>query len=282
MITPTPEPVRIVECYDDGADARHYRFEPLTPSPSSTPQPGQFFLLSVPGHGEAPFTYVAPPDAAGHFTALVRAVGSLTRALADLPPGAVLGARGPLGHGWPLGELYGRCVLLVAGGCGLAPLAALVDHLIEAHDGTRLVLIVGARDVASQVLGRERVRWREAITLIETLDQPTPGHVSGTPTQHLDTALTALGGVPDALLTCGPEVMMNAVAEACVARGLPPERIWLSLERRMHCGVGLCGHCYIGPTYACTDGPTYRWDTLTTLRARSPRREQLPQDIRHC
>jgi NAD(P)H-flavin reductase len=137
----TPNAVRVVECYDDGTDARHYRFESVARCVMLTPEPGQFFMLSVPGHGEAPFTYVTPPDDSGHFTALVRAVGGLTRALATLDTGAVLGARGPFGRGWPLAELRGRRVLLIAGGCGLAPLAALLDRLIESRDGTRVALI---------------------------------------------------------------------------------------------------------------------------------------------
>ena len=96
----------------------------------------------------------------------------------------------------------------------------------------------------------------------------------------MDEALDGQG--PEAVLTCGPEVMMNAVGEAMVARGVAPERIFLSLERRMHCGGGLCGHCYLGSSYVCTNGPTYRWDELCRLRAQSVPRSALPREVRSC
>lgn len=321
----TPFAVRLVDAYEDGLDARHVTFEPLTresandggdvgppqAAPHARPSPGQFFLLSVPGHGEAAFTYVSLPDPCGRFDAVVRRIGELTSALHALPVGAVLGCRGPFGRGWPLAEVVGRRVLVLAGGCGLAPLACAIDTLaalavplvlaapseraapaalvapaaLAANgDGTRVAVAYGSRHEASQVLARERARWRGRLPVVECFDAPTvSGDLRGTPVAHIDRACASWGGLaPERALVCGPEAMMDAAAEALVARGLAPEHIWLSLERRMHCGVGLCGHCYVAETYACIDGPTYRWDVLCALRATSPLRPPTVTEIHHC
>jgi anaerobic sulfite reductase subunit B len=64
---------------------------------------------------------------------------------------------------------------------------------------------------------------------------------------------------------CGPEVMMHFTVEALLARGMAPERIHLSLERHMDCGVGLCGHCQLGPTLICRDGPVYSYAEIAPL-----------------
>lgn len=262
MISLTPRPMRLLEAYADGEAARHFTFAIEPRDDQSLVAPGQFFMLTVPGVGEAAFTYVSQPDAAGRFSALIRQTGTLTAALFALAPGAVLGYRGPFGRGWPSPE-FGERLLLVAGGCGLAPLAGLIDG--AAGD---VQLIYAARSRAYQVLARERTRWRQRLTLIETLDQDQDGMAQGNPLDALQLALTS-DTAPARVFCCGPEALMLAVARRCVDHHLPASRVWLSLERRMHCGVGLCGHCYIGSSYACVDGPTYRYDEYLRLLAAS-------------
>ncbi|MCW5829211.1 MAG: FAD/NAD(P)-binding protein [Deltaproteobacteria bacterium] len=277
----TPAPVRIASVYDDGEDTRHFTLEPVHQGAAVTAEPGQFFMLAVPGSGEAPFTYVRLPDTHGRFDMVVRRTGKLTHALFDRKQGDILGYRGPFGHGWPLNELQGRRVMVISGGCGLAPLAAVIDWLIEGR--TTTALIYGARNPAAQVLARERALWAPKLPILETFDQTAPGvQRTGTPLTALGAATERLGGAPEIVLTCGPEAMMEAVARHFVDSGLPADRIWLSMERRMHCGVGLCGHCYIAHTYACRQGPTYRWDEISTLRQRAPSWPGHVREVRHC
>lgn len=277
MIDSTPRPMILEDAYADGEDARHFQLRLLDPQATDlTAQPGQFFMLAVPGYGEAPFTYVRAPDAEGRFSALVRRTGQLTEALFERPIGSVLGYRGPLGRGWPQ-DLTGRHVLVIAGGCGLAPLAGLID--VARGSAARLQVIYGARHSAAQVLGRERARWRLDMDYLETCDVAAPGERSGSPLAHLDELLGQ--NIPDAVLCCGPEPLMLASAEHCLKRGVPVAHIWLSLERRMHCGVGLCGHCHIGASYACVDGPTYNYGQYLAL-TRAAGLYSTTQAVRHC
>ena len=256
MIDATPRQLWLEHGYADGEDTRHFTFRLDAPhAGDGAVRPGQFFMLCVPGVGEAPFTYVRPPDPDGRFSALVRRMGRVTGALFACAPGALLGYRGPFGHGWPQDLPAGGRVLAVAGGCGLAPLAGLVEDACAPGAPWRLTLLYGARHAAVQVLGRERARWRTVLPLFESFDQPPPGQRPGTPLDHLD-RLFAAGG-------------------------LAAERIWLSLERRMHCADGQCGHCYLGASYVCRDGPTYRYDhNLRLLRASGA--DALPAAPGYC
>lgn len=259
----TPRRLILLDQYADGEEARHLSLRIEQPRPSDLAiMPGQFFMLSLPGVGEAPFTYISLPDAAGHFTALVRRCGRLTEALFEQPAGSVLGYRGPFGRGWPLFFSANR-VLLVAGGCGLAPLAGVIEEACRPRMPAQLSVIYGARHSAAQVLGRERARWQQALPFIETFDDAAPGQRQGTPLAHLDEVFAAQP--PSALLCCGPEPLMQAAAQACLQRGIAADKIWLSLERRMHCADGLCGHCYLGSSYVCQEGPTYRYDRYLQL-----------------
>lgn len=269
----TPNAAKLIDFIEDGEDTRHFRFQLMDPSSMEAPVPGQFFMLTVPGAGEAPFTYTTLPDQQGIFQGLVRKMGQVTTALFQCQPGATVGIRGPFGKGWPMATLAKKKVLIVAGGCGLAPLNCLIDQLIT-QQHHNLALVYGARNRNLQMLHRERQSWQQHIALFDILEgtkgtQPGDSRreLKGTPISTMDQVLETLEWMPDTLLLCGPEVMMKAVAENFLQRGLPATSIWLSIERRMHCAVGTCGHCYLtehnlSHHYVCKDGPTYRWDSL--------------------
>lgn len=265
MLEMTPRGLRLLDCYDDGVESRHMTLRIDEPQARDRAViPGQFFMLAVPGLGEAPFTYVSPPNGDGEFTALIRRIGRLTSRLFDLRPGARLGYRGPYGKGWPL-FLGARRVLVVAGDCGLAPLAGLIEESLRHPAPPQLRVLYAARSAEAQVLARERARWRQALPLIETLDEGGPEALHGSLLGQLERLCAA--ELPQAVLCCGPEAFMRATAQVCVAQGVPADSLWLSVERRMHCAVGLCGHCYIAHSHACVDGPTYRYDDYLALLA---------------
>jgi len=282
MLQLTPQAMRIIDIYDDGTHARHFTFEPKGFVHDEPISIGQFLMLTLPGAGIAPFTYTSIPDKTGRFNALIRNVGHLTEQLFHLKIGDVLGYNGPFGRGWPVGLIEYKEVLIVAGGCGLAPLASTIDYLIDHSHAQSITLLYATRDSASQVLKKERARWSSNIKLFEVFEVGGGSDHSGLPTQHLSHLLNKDERYPDIVLTCGPEAMMIAVAQSCTELGLKTSDIWMSIERRMRCGVGLCGHCYVANSYACKQGPTYRYDEFMALESKTVAFEKHQNLFQYC
>ncbi len=187
--------------------------------------PGQFSQLSLPGVGEAPISVSGHDGRALEHT--IRGVGELTRALTALRPGDEIGIRGPYGRSWPLDQVAGRPVAIIAGGIGIAPLrGALRAMLDDPARYPRIDLFYGARTPDDAVFVREMLGWLEdpRFTLHATVDHATPswrGHV-GVVTRLLDRESVAEDA---AALICGPEVMMRFTIEALAKRGIPEKRI---------------------------------------------------------
>ena len=267
MLSLTPMPTELVSYYNDSEDTRHFCFRLLDPEAIKKTQPGQFFMLHIPGIGAAPFTFTTPPDSRGVFYALIKSVGKVTRALFNQQAGTTLGVRGPFGTGWPIKTLAGQRILIVAGGCGIAPLVNLTETLLQQNSYQSLALLYGAGSQKTEMLKAQRLRWQQQMPMYTVLETPGQSELTGTPVDVLDTVLGQLGEFPTALLLCGPEIMMQKMAGKFIDKGLAESSIWLSIERRMHCAVGLCGHCYLHHSYGCADGPTYRWDHYQQLSA---------------
>jgi anaerobic sulfite reductase subunit B len=265
----TPQAMRLLDSYNDGHDTKHLTFELLGGNRDKSVAVGQFFMLSLPGFGQAPFTYASLPNKEGHFMVLIRKVGKLTAAICDLHPGHILGYNGPLGIGWPVAQMLNKEVLIVAGGCGLAPLTATIDHLIQLGQSDSTTVIYGAANRAAQVLQHERQRWQAHLPILETFMVDSQLDTLGTPSQHISRFLAAHNRQPQLVLTCGPLAMMKSVAKTCQELVIGRDKIWLSLEKRMRCGVGLCGHCYLANDLICVQGPTYRYDQFAALEKKT-------------
>ncbi len=190
----------------------------------------------------------------------VREVGPVTRALCRAETGDVVGVRGPFGTPWGMGDPLTATgdVVVVAGGIGLAPLRGAIDELTHrprAHRG-RVFVIAGAREPGQIILNDDLEAWEEegavvAVT-VDVASAGWSGHV-GLVTSLLHEVEFEPGSA--SALICGPEIMMRFTARALVQRGIDPERIQVSLERNMQCGLGWCGHCQLGPFLLCRDGP---------------------------
>jgi NAD(P)H-flavin reductase len=195
----------------------------------------------------------------------VRVAGNVTRSLARLAAGQTLGVRGPFGAGWPIRDLVGHDVVIVAGGLGLAPLRPLIYHLVRHRAQFGAVsLIVGARTPAGMLYAAEYAAWSSAGVDIQlTVDRAAAGWTAniGVVTTLVDRLKLPKCDQTRAV-ACGPEVMMKYVALSAMHRGIPAERIWVSMERNMQCAAGLCGHCQLGPVFICKDGPVMRYDRL--------------------
>ncbi|HEX6985243.1 MAG TPA: FAD/NAD(P)-binding protein [Planctomycetaceae bacterium] len=228
-------------------------------------EPGQFNMLYLPGVGEAAISMSGDPDARDGWVHTVRVAGNVTAALAGLRPGDALGLRGPFGAPWPVERLRGGDVLVVAGGVGLAPLRPLVYELLRRRrDYGRVALVIGARTPDGLLYRREYEAWRAGgIDVEPTVDRAAPGWAG-----HVGVVTPILDRLPlpdperTGVVACGPEVMMKYAAASATARGVRPERVWVSLERNMQCAAGLCGHCQLGPAFVCKDGPVFRYDVI--------------------
>jgi NAD(P)H-flavin reductase len=235
-------------------------------------RPGQFTMVYAFGIGEVPLSISGDPAAPDVLVHTVRAVGTATRAVCAAKKGTVLGVRGPYGEGWPVEAALGRDVVIMAGGLGLAPLRPLI-RAVAAQRGAfgRVVLLIGARTPASLLFSREVAQWRARFDLdvratVDAGDLTWHGDVGVIttllPRARFDPATTTA-------FVCGPEVMMRFAAADLVRRGVPPELIFLSMERNMKCAVGVCGHCQFGPTFVCKDGPVFSFARIeTSLRIR--------------
>jgi NAD(P)H-flavin reductase len=227
-------------------------------------EPGQFTMLSAFGTGEVPISISGNPEDPGPLVHTVRAVGLATRAICAAQEGTVLGVRGPFGRPWPVAEIEGGDVLVVAGGIGLAPLRpAILELLARRERYGRLVLLYGGRAPDQLLYASELSEWSERGLHVEvTVDSAGPewlGHVGVVPSLvrrvEFDSARVAA-------LLCGPEVMMRFAAAALAQAGVGADRVYVSMERNMQCGIGICGHCQLGPSLICRDGPVYRWSEL--------------------
>ena len=264
-------PVRytVVERVEETADTVTLTIDPVDEA-IVAPVPGQFMMLYAFGAGEVPISVSRCPGAGGALAHTIRAVGTTTRALCRLAPGSMLGVRGPFGAGWPVARAAGGDVLIVGGGIGLAPLRPIVHEVVAARDGFGHVsILIGGRTPAELLYRAEVGSWRSHADLHvgETVDA-APREWGGD--VGLVTALLDQAPITPARTTaflCGPEVMMRVVARRLVDDGLDPARVFVSLERNMHCAIRWCGHCQIGPLFVCADGPVVTWARAAPLVA---------------
>lgn len=225
---------------------------------------GQFMQLTVPGVGEAPFTPSSAPGEVKEMGITIMKTGKVTDRLHDkVKKGDTLALRGPFGKGYPLDKFEGKEVLVVGGGVGLAPLRSLIYALFDKMEKVKKVHICyGAKSPADQCFKDEYKNWvnRKKVSVNLTIDKPHPdwkGNV-GLVTCLLEKKSLNKMNVDMAnsyVVSCGPEVMLKFVTFKLLDVGFKPEQIYLSMNRRMSCGVGKCARCNIGPYYLCKDGP---------------------------
>jgi NAD(P)H-flavin reductase len=248
-----PAMARVVGRRQETADTWTLELEPRLPF-----QPGQFTMLAANGAGEVPISISGDPDG-GRLVHTVRAVGAATRAICAAEPGRALAVRGPFGVPWPTDAIEGADVVFVAGGIGLAPLRpAILRLLARSERYGRVTVLHGAR-APDQLLYPGQLEQWGADVIVDSAGPDWRGKV-GVVTKLIERA--PMDPASTVALLCGPEVMMRFAAPALAARGVTAERIYVSLERNMQCGIGHCGHCQLGPTLICRDGPVYRYSDV--------------------
>ena len=226
-------------------------------------KPGQFMQVSLFGIGEAPISISSSPSRSnGIFEICVRRVGDLTNALHQLKPGDTIGVRGPFGRGFPIRRFYGKDILFAPGGLGLAPLRSLINQVLDDRNKFgKVTILYGAKNPGELLFTDELQIWedRKDVDLHVTVDHPDE---QWTGNSGVITTLFPKIQVysPNTIaITCGPPVMYRFVLMELIGLGIRDGNIWLSLERRMKCGMGKCGHCQINNFYACKDGPCFSY-----------------------
>jgi sulfhydrogenase subunit gamma (sulfur reductase) len=263
-----PSPARIVEIRELTPLDRLFTVE-LPWGQTLGHQPGQFVEVSVLGIGEAPISISSSPSRSnGVFELCVRRVGDVTNALHALGPGAAIGVRGPFGRGFPVEKMRGKDLLLAVGGLCMAPARSLIYQVLDERGAFgRLIILYGAKRPAELLFTDELAGWsrRGDVEVYITVDRPEG---SWTGRAGVITSLfpaIAVDPLNTVAVTLGPPAMYRFVIIELIAKGIPEGQIWLSLERRMKCGVGKCGHCQIGPLYCCQHGPVFSYAQLKEI-----------------
>jgi NAD(P)H-flavin reductase len=219
--------------------------------------PGQFNMLYLFGIGEVAISISGASSRRREIVHTLRAVGSVTRPLAALRRGAIIGLRGPYGSSWPVGKARGRDVVLVAGGIGLAPLRPVVYEVLRRrNEFGRVALLYGARRPSDLLYVEELRRWSAGgIEVSVTVDHADPSWRGDVGVVTALFERIAVDPARSVAMMCGPEVMMRFALRELEQRGFPTEALYVSLERNMKCAAGLCGRCQFGPMFICKDGP---------------------------
>jgi NAD(P)H-flavin reductase len=236
---------------------------------SYTFKPGQFNMLYVPGIGEVPISISSAPIDHG-IMHTIRTAGDVTTYISRLNAGDVIGVRGPFGSSWPLEEIEDRDLLIIAGGLGIAPLRSVIRHILNSLRRTKSslkrppILLYGAKTPKDVIFRDEFPRYADAFQVFLTVDKADPeeywrGDV-GLITELLNKV--SFNPLNTVVFMCGPEVMMQSMTKDMILRGVPGEKIFISMERNMNCGMGVCGHCMFGPRFVCKDGPVFRFTDI--------------------
>ena len=232
--------------------------------------PGQFNVIGRFGVGEAPFSITSDPSIKEAFEHTVRRVGNVTGVLDRLREGDGVYVRGSYGKGWPLEKAKGRNILIVAGGIGFPPLRPFIMYAKNhRNEFGHIEILYGARTPSDLIYTDEFDEFRsiEDTKLLLTVDAVPEGekwdHRVGVVTTLFEDMTSTLRKT--IVFTCGPEIMMKFVVKGLLERGFAEDQIYLSMERRMKCGIGKCGHCQIGPKFVCRDGPVFPYSEVKVL-----------------
>lgn len=230
--------------------------------------PGQFNMLYAHGVGEIPISISGMTRDRHAFLHTVRVVGAVSKALAEAKPGQIVGVRGPYGRGWPLGASDRGALLIIAGGLGIAPLRPAISWVRRNRRRfSDFWLIYGARNSKDFIYVNEWPAWSAQDLgvfrpIVDRSDRSWRGLV-GTPCDVLPRQIEEPAKA--VALVCGPEVMMRHVCRDLLALGLLAEHIFISIERNMHCAIGICGRCQFGPYFVCQDGPIFSFDRVEKM-----------------
>jgi anaerobic sulfite reductase subunit B len=228
---------------------------------SMHPEPGQFVEVSVMGIGECPISVCSYSK--NYIELLIRNVGNVTGKLALLKKGNSILIRGPYGHGYPMKDMVGKDIVIIAGGTGTAPPRSVIEYIEKNREKFHQVTIfMGFRDPTEVLFKDDIEKWSKQFNVTLCVDKCEDPSYSGQVGFVTDIfAKTDLSNENTAVIVCGPPIMMKIAIEKLKNNNFDDNQIFLSFERHMKCGVGKCGHCNVAGKYMCKDGPVFAYDT---------------------
>jgi len=260
-----PNPFLVKKIKRETYDTFTLELKPINGTDTFSFDAGQFNMLYTFGVGEVPISISSDPSQPETLAHTVRVVGTVTQAICGLKLGDMLGVRGPFGSHWPVEEVRGKDIVIVAGGIGLAPLRSVLYHLLaQRNNYGKIILLYGTRTPEDLLYEHQLMRWRGRFDLdVGVTVDSAPGDWRGNvgvvttliPRAEFDPLSTVA-------MLCGPEIMMRFTVMELQKRGVKRRNIFLSMERNMKCAVGFCGHCQFGNTFICKDGPVFRYDQI--------------------
>jgi NAD(P)H-flavin reductase len=231
-------------------------------------RPGQFAEVSIMGIGEAPISVSSSPTRGDSFEMVVRNVGNVSGAMHQLKAMNRVGIRGPYGKAFPVEEMKGKDILFVCGGIGLVPVRSAIQYVLDNRDEYgRIMILIGTKSSADRLFSEEIDEWRKVknMTLLETVDHRDDNWagIEGVITTLLP--LVKVNPNTTVAIICGPPIMYKFVIIHLRKMEILDKDIYMSLERRMKCGVGKCGHCQINQIYVCQEGPVFKFSDISDV-----------------
>lgn len=268
-----PVPARILDVKTENFNTRTFRMEFVDPEIRDRYmfEAGQFNMVYVPGVGEAAISISSDPNQTGTLDHTIRIVGSVTRAIDRTGAGGIVGLRGPFGRPWPLEQMEGHDLVIVGGGIGLAPLRPVIYSILAQRKlYRRVVLLYGCRTPEDRLYANELEKWEEegSIHVLVTVDNATNSWHG--PVGVVTNLLKRLrvSAEKTIVLVCGPKILNRVAAWKFLQLHVPPDQVYVSLERNMNCGFGRCGHCQYGPFFVCRDGPVFCFADVAPIFAK--------------
>lgn len=258
----SPIRTEVLDVITETPTIKTFRLLPKEPISFKT---GQFIELTVPGVGEAPFTPSSKPSVKEELSVTIMRVGKVTEKIHQLKKGDIVGLRGPFGSGYPLEDFKNQEVLVVAGGCGLAPIRTLMYSFFEMEGQFKKLLFrAGCKNPSEFLYKKEVLEWGKRKDLDQRL---TVDKGDDTWKENVGLVTTILDNLDmdcrnGKAVVCGPPIMMKFGTKKLLELGFKDENIYLSMEKNMSCGLGKCGHCRIGIYYACQDGPVFQYSKI--------------------
>lgn len=229
--------------------------------------PGQFNMIHLPGFGEVAISICSDPGTPKIMDHTIRYAGSVTRGISRLRVGDTIGMRGPYGNPWPMQLAEGKDLMIVSGGIGLAPLRPVIlETLHRRSEFGRVIILYGGRTPQDLLYTDEFEKWQdggiEMFVSVDRADENWKGQVGVIPMAFYRIRLDHRNTI---VFSCGPEIMMRFVIYEAMARRVPKEAIYVSMERNMKCAIGFCGHCQVGPSFICKQGPVFRFSAIESF-----------------